>query len=237
MIRHLLMNSKIMTEQPMNKEYRFLSGVEVSSDSRTVKGLAICAESASRLISGEFYEFVTRDALEGVIANNDIKFYIDHMPQRGTLARSKYGEGSLKLTLTERGIEFETELPNTVLGDEILEGLRRGDYGEVSFGFICGEDKWSKNADGTYTRSIFSFDLVDEISILSQAQAYPNADCAIRSLEQFKEEEKRDADAEEQKRMEEEKAKADMEAKKKAEEEQMQKEMAEYYKKLREDLE
>lgn len=229
-----------MTIQPiMNKnlEYRFISGVEVSPDSRTVKGLAICAESSSRLLNGEFYEVISRSALEGVIENNDVKFYIDHMPQRGTLARSKYGEGSLKLTLTERGIEFETELPNTVLGDEILEGLRRGDYGEVSFGFICGEDRWSKNSDGTYTRSIFSFSMVDEISILSQAQAYPNADCALRSLEQFKEQEKRDAEDEEAKRVEEAKKKADEEAKAKEEAEKKQKELEDYYKNLRESLE
>ena len=76
---------------------------------------------------------------------------------------AKKGTGSLKLTVTERGLEFETELPHTAQGDYLLEGIRRGDFGEVSFGFYVDKDEWMKNEDNTYSRSIISFKVLDEI--------------------------------------------------------------------------
>lgn len=176
-------------EMKQNLEYRFSGTLEsIDKEKRVIHGLAIPVESRSILLGGEFYEVITRAALEGVIENNDVKLYVNHEPSRGTLARSKYGNGSLKLTLTERGLEYETELGSTDLANELYEGIARGDYDQVSFGFVCGEDVWSKNEDGTYTRSINSIQLLDEISCLSCQAAYPATSVAQRSLEAFKEE-------------------------------------------------
>lgn len=161
----------------------------VEDNSRRISGLAIPSESRSELLYGEFYETIAKDALnEDLINNNDIKLYLNHDASQGTYARSKFGEGSLRLFVTDRGIEFETELPNTAFGDALLEGIRRGDFDALSFAFAPEEDEWEDNGDGTYNRTIRSISFLDEISLLSCAPAYEQTEVKLRSLEDFKEE-------------------------------------------------
>lgn len=161
----------------------------VEENSRRISGLAIPSESRSELLYGEFYETIAKDALnEDLINNNDIKLYLNHDPSQGTFARSKFGKGSLRLFVTDRGIEFETELPNTAFGDALLEGIRRGDFDSLSFAFAPEEDEWEENEDGTYNRTIRSISFLDEISLLSCAPAYEQTEVKLRSLEDFKEE-------------------------------------------------
>ena len=167
-------------------------------NSRKISGLAIPAESRSELLYGEFYETISKDALtEDLINEHDVKLYMNHDSSQGTFARSKFGKGSLRLFVTDRGIEFETELPNTASGDELLEGIRRGDYDALSFAFAPDKEEWEENEDGTYNRTIRSIAFLDEISILSCAPAYEATEVKLRSLENFKEEkhkEKEDRD-------------------------------------------
>ena len=169
-------------------------------NSRKISGLAIPAESRSELLYGEFYETISKDALtEDLINEHDVKLYLNHDSSQGTFARSKFGKGSLRLFVTDRGIEFETELPNTASGDELLEGIRRGDYDALSFAFAPDKEEWEENEDGTYNRTIRSIAFLDEISILSCAPAYEATEVKLRSLENFKEEK---GQAEEQKKQE-----------------------------------
>lgn len=177
-----------------NLEVRYITSEirALEPESRKIGGLAIPSESRSELLrtrDGDFYETISRDALtEDLINNMDIKLYLNHDSSQGTFARSKRGKGSLHLFITERGLEFETELPNTVFGDMLLEGIRRGDYDALSFAFIPGQMKWKDNKDGTWDRTINSIDVIDEISLLSVAPAYEATEVACRSLENFKEE-------------------------------------------------
>lgn len=167
----------------------------VDVGSRKVTGLAIPVNSRSELLYGEFYETILPEAInESIIQNNDIKLYMNHDASQGTYARSKNGEGSLKLSITERGLEFETELADTVFAQQLLEGIRRGDYDAISFAFIPNEQDWEENEDGTYNRSIRSISFIDEISILSCAPAYEATEVNIRSLEDYKEKRKAEKD-------------------------------------------
>ena len=164
-------------------------------NSRKISGLAIPAESRSELLYGEFYETISKDALtEDLINEHDVKLYMNHDSSQGTFARSKFGNGSLRLFVTDRGIEFETELPNTASGDELLEGIRRGDYDALSFAFAPDKEEWEENEDGTYNRTIRSIAFLDEISILSCAPAYEATEVKLRSLENFKEEKRQAED-------------------------------------------
>lgn len=171
-------------------------------DSRTITGLAIPVESRSALL-GDFYEVIRSSAVnDELIRNNDIKIYLDHDPSQGVYARSKYGIGTLDLDITERGLEFSFEAPNTVFGNALLEGIRRGDYDACSFGFYVGKDEWEYNTDGTFTRSIESFAGIEEISILAMEPAYPQTEVARRSLDTFKEEQRAKEEEEENKKKE-----------------------------------
>jgi HK97 family phage prohead protease len=182
-------NNRLETRN-ISVEFRALE-----DDSRKVSGLAIPVERRSELLHSRinnrmigFYETISRDAINDDLINSmDVKLYLNHDDSQGTYARSKYGEGSLKLFITERGLEFETELPNTVFGDMLLEGIRRGDYDALSFAFIPEADEWSDNPDGTRNRMIRSFELLDELSILSVAPAYSQTEVSVRSLEEYEE--------------------------------------------------
>lgn len=173
----------------MNKEVRnFSTEIRLlDNESRIVHGLAIPVGQKSELLMGEFYEIINPDAItEAFINVQDILLYINHDASQGTYARSKNGNGSLKLFVTDKGLEFETELPNTAFGDALLEGIRRGDYDAMSFAFCVGKDEWVENGDGTWTRTILSFDCITECSILSIAPAYSQTTVDLRSLEDIK---------------------------------------------------
>ena len=188
------MKRKIQKNKKMKKNNLEIRNIttEIRSteeNSRKISGLAIPAESRSELLYGEFYETISKDALtEDLINSHDVKLYVNHDAGQGTFARSKFGKGSLHLFVTDRGIEFETELPNTAYGDMLLEGIRRGDFDALSFAFAPEDEEWKDNGDGTYDRTIRSIAFLDEISILSCAPAYEATEVKLRSLESFKEE-------------------------------------------------
>ena len=67
-----------------------------------------------------------------------------------TVARCNQGKGSMRLSVDERGVNFEFEAPKCDLGDRCLEMVRRGDYSGCSFEFYPKdyEVERTKGADG-----------------------------------------------------------------------------------------
>ena len=125
----------------------------ITPESRQVEGYALVFNSESNDLGG-FKEIIDSRALEGVIANSDVLCLLNHNEDKGVLARCNKGNGSLELTIDNKGLKYAFEAPNTALGDELLEGLRRGDISTSSFAFTVGSDSWEKRADGTYLRTI-----------------------------------------------------------------------------------
>ena len=153
-------------------------------ESRLVEGYASVFNSRSRDLGG-FYEIILPGAFDGLIDKSDVRCLLDHNPQRGILARSKNGQGSLHLTIDERGLKYEFDAPHTSLGDEVVEGLKRGDYSESSFAFRVQDESWTKEEDGTYLRTISKISGLYDVSIVQQA-AYGDTSVALRSLDSFK---------------------------------------------------
>lgn len=199
-------------------EYRLKDG-----ESREVTGYAIIFNSLSHDLGG-FREEIMPSALDGVIERSDCVALLNHDPNRGILGRSKFGKGSLKLTVDEIGMQFNFDAPKTSLGDETLEYLRRGDANQCSFAFTVAEggDRWTKQSDGTYLRQILQFDRIFDCSILTCTPAYEATSVKCRSFEVFKEKEAEELRAEQERQ---------------AAEEETQKEakLAEYYKQLHEE--
>lgn len=132
-------------------------------ESRTISGYALLFNRESNDLGG-FREVINPEALTGVIEVSDVYALINHDQSRGILARSKFGNGSLSLSIDNKGLRYEFEAPNTALGDEIIEMLTRGDITESSFAFTVAEDKWSKNPDGSYIRHIIKIDRLYDVS-------------------------------------------------------------------------
>lgn len=185
----------------MEKEIRYIdnSEIRVKSESqfeasRDVEGYAFLFNTTSRNLGG-FVERIDQGAADGVIEASDIMAVLNHDTSRGILARSRFGVGSLTLTVDERGLKYTFSAPNTALGDECLEYLRRGDITQSSFAFTVKEDEWKKQEDGTYIRTIKHFDRLYDVSPVFEP-AYFGTDVKCRSFEDFKaEEERKEAEA------------------------------------------
>lgn len=179
-----------------NLQYRSLDAeFTIDSESRKIHGLAIPVNSRSAFIRdnlGDYYEVILPSAInEDLILNNDVKIYLNHNPQEGTYARCKYGEGSLHLEVTERGLEFEFDAPNSAFGDALLEGIRRGDYDKISFAFYSKDKEdanWTRDENGEDLHVISHIRYLEEISILSLTPAFSATDVELRSLQEYKDE-------------------------------------------------
>lgn len=129
---------------------------------RTVEGYALLFDTPSDGLS--FEEIIERGALDGVIERSDVMALMNHSLERGVLARSRNGVGSLTLQVDSKGLLYRFEAPNTPLGDELLENLRRGEVCESSFCFTSKKDTWEELSDGTWKRTIHQIDELFDVS-------------------------------------------------------------------------
>lgn len=185
----------------MKQEKRYIGeirSVGEGENSRHIVGYALLFNSRSVQL-GDFTEVIMPEALNAeILKRSDIFCLVDHNIGRGALARSKYGEGSLTLTIDEKGLKYEFDAPHTALGDELLEGIRRGDISNSSFSFTVKRDEWQQTPEGGYLRIIHEFDRLFDVSPVYQpAYDETSVEIGLRGLEQFKNEiESRMKDAE-----------------------------------------
>jgi len=175
-------------KQMENKE--FIRNCEVqlrnlesdTPESRIVSGYAVKFESESQNMG--YIEIIKKGAItEETIMNSDIFARFNHNEDT-VLARSRYGEGSLALELREDGLYYEFEAPHTVLGDELLEHLKRGEITTSSFAFTLAEDgdRWYKREDGTLVREILKINRLYDVSPVYEP-AYLATSCSKRALD------------------------------------------------------
>lgn len=165
-------------------------------ESRHIEGYGSVFNERS-LDLGGFVEMIAPGAFDGVIDRSDVKCYLDHNPEKGILARSRNGKGSLSLVVDEKGLRYEFDAPHTNLGDEVVEGLKRGDYSQSSFAFTVDDEIWTKEEDGTYLRTITKIGGLYDVSIVANP-AYEGTSVALRSLDAFKAQEKIPAEVKEE---------------------------------------
>lgn len=188
--RMKMLNNKLY---PSMKERRMIEeNITTLPDSRKVEGYAVVFNSESRDLGG-FVEVIEPRALEGVLEQSDILCLLNHNEDKGVLARSNKGTGTLELSVDERGLKYSFDAPNTSLGDELLEGLRRGDITNSSFAFTVGEDKWTKRNDGMYLRTISHIKQMFDVSPVYRA-AYDatSVKTDTRGMDEMKAKEKKE---------------------------------------------
>jgi HK97 family phage portal protein/HK97 family phage prohead protease len=147
--------------------------VEVRSLGRQLVGLAAPFDQVAFV--GGFDEVIRRGAFKDSLADNhDILALLDHDMSR-VLGRTK--SKSLRLAETDRGLEFELDLPGTSWANDTLELVRSNNAGGMSFGFRIrpSGEQWVKSV-----RELRSLDLV-EISVVSAFPAYDATEVAARA--------------------------------------------------------
>lgn len=156
-----------------------------NEEKRTVEGYALLFDTPSDGLS--FTEVIKRGALDGVLEKSDVFALLNHDQRRGILARSKYGKGSLSLSVDDKGLKYRFDAPKTALGDELLENIRRGEIGESSFCFDVEKDTWEKRKDGSWKRTIEKFGNIYDISPVYNG-AYSKTSVYMRGKEAAEEE-------------------------------------------------
>jgi hypothetical protein len=115
---------------------------DAQGESRTIVGTAIVFNAESEVLDDwgyKFREVIKPEACTMEFLNSqDIKMNMLHSRDL-TLARANKGEGSLRLSVDEKGVHFEFEAPKCDIGERCLEMVRRGDYSGCSFEFYPEE--------------------------------------------------------------------------------------------------
>lgn len=171
-------------------------------ESRTITGTAIVFDAESEVLDdwGErFREIIRPEACTMEFLNSqDIKMNMLH-DRALTIARCNKGEGSLRLSVDEKGVNFEFEAPKCDIGDRCLEMVKRGDYSGCSFEFWPAE--YEKIVDGNDVTIIHKrFEFISALTI-GMDPAYRQTSVNVRELE-GKRENENDAEEEERKRKE-----------------------------------
>ena len=181
----------------MDKELR-VSDVDFSLDDKnTCTGYAVVWDSQS--VDMGFREYIDKGSItEETLKKSDILFTINHHMDE-VLARSFHGEGTLHLALDDKGLRFSFQVPDTKLGHDFKEMVRRGDLRQCSFTFQLARDKdgnplgdnWDR-INGKTIRHIKNIDSLLDVSAVN-SPAYPQTSLSLRSrtmIQKFKNQEK-----------------------------------------------
>lgn len=131
---------------------------------------------------GWFREKIARGAFDGCDLSDIINHNTDSILARTT-------SGTLQLEVDDVGLRFAFEAPNTTLGSDMLELVRRGDVSKCSFRFGVAQDEWQyadeKNGLAMDERTILKFSRVVDVSLVV-FPAYPETEASVRHLEERK---------------------------------------------------
>ena len=153
--------------------------------SRTIVGYAAKFEKWSDPIMGWFKEKIARDAFSGTDMDDVIMCFNHDI--NAILARTT--SDTLKLSTDETGLRFEFDAPDTTLGNDILELVRRGDISKCSFKFRVDNDQWryadKDNGLEFDERTIEHISKVIDVSLVV-FPAYKDTEASVRELEERK---------------------------------------------------
>jgi HK97 family phage prohead protease len=88
---------------------------------------------------------------------------------------------TLKLSTDSNRLEFEILLPDTTVANDVRALVEAGMITGASFGFIAGQDSWSRLKDGRQLRSHTSISKLVDVSPVT-FPAYSGASVQLRSL-------------------------------------------------------
>jgi Escherichia/Staphylococcus phage prohead protease len=126
---------------------------------------------------GGYVEVLKPGCFAQSIANGDQRAFWNH-DYCDLLARTK--SGTLRLKEDETGLSFEFDVPDTSLGRDLYELVKRGDVDGVSFGFYALADEWS--ADGK-TNTVTEAELIEISPVVFPA--YLDTNVEARSAERL----------------------------------------------------
>ncbi|HEF5706442.1 TPA: HK97 family phage prohead protease [Bacillus cereus] len=194
-------------EKPAKKEMKEMK--EIRALPMTIEVREVNEDEGKRTISGSikynnesaemrdwwgdtFVEEIAEGAFDESLKVRDVVGLWSHDTSQ-VLGNTK--SKTLRIENDKKELRFELDIPNTTVGNDAWELIKRGDVDGVSFGMKVTKDKWSseeRENGKLYKRSILNAELY-EISPVA-FPAYPTNEVSVRSLDDFKAGEKRVAD-------------------------------------------
>jgi HK97 family phage prohead protease len=117
------------------KEIRTLKNAELRTDGGSqISGYGVVFNSTSHDLGG-FTERISPGAFSASLKDGDIRLLWNH-DTSSILGRSR--SGTLTLAEDAAGVKFACDLPNTELGRQVHETVRRGDVSSAASGSFAG---------------------------------------------------------------------------------------------------
>lgn len=154
-------------------------------DEHIIEGYSIVFNELSEDLGG-FREIIESDAINNELINNsDIYYLFNHNSESIPLARSNRGNGSLKLSIDDKGLKYSFNCLNS----EFYQIVQRGDLDKSSFAFSLPEngegEKWEKSNEYNYIRRITKIDRLYDCSAVL-VPAYSQTSVYARSNDKQK---------------------------------------------------
>ena len=146
------------------KSIRYIPASEIRADEvdgqRRITGRAVPFNELSHPIGGAFREVILEGSTTKTLEEFDQRALWSHDTSQ-VLGRRK--NNTLRLEAREDGVHFELDLPNSPMGDNAFESIRRGDVEHMSFGFESVRDNRSdeRSDDGFPIREIVEMRLME----------------------------------------------------------------------------
>jgi hypothetical protein len=171
-------NAEVRTFDVQDLELR------MDGDKPTVVGYGAVFNSMSNDLGG-FREFIAPNAFEGRL-EDDVRFLVNH---DANLVLARTTNGTLRLSVDEKGLRYEADMPNTSTARDLMELLKNGTISQSSFAFTVEEDSWEVK-DGMNIRTIDKVSqLYDVSSVTYPAYNSASSSVALRSMKEWQEKE------------------------------------------------
>lgn len=134
---------------------------------------------------GGFREQISPGAFADVLGG-DVRCLINH---DANMILGRTASGSLTIGQDDTGLWYEAQLPETSYAADLAASVKRGDVSQSSFAFSIAPDgdSWAEDQEtGGAIRTVTKIGRLYDVSAVTYP-AYPDATCAVRSLDAFKE--------------------------------------------------
>lgn len=157
---------------------RFRTELRASITGDTLYGHAAVFGVMARMPTG--YEQLDTTAFDKVLASDetDVRAFVNHDHR---LLLGRQSAGTLRLGVDDEALAFEVDLPDTSYARDLRILVDRGDLNGASFGFIPGDDRWTRAPDGRQLRTHTSVAELVDVSAVT-FPAYTGATVALRHI-------------------------------------------------------
>ena len=157
---------------------------------RHISGKAISFDTQSNDIG--FIEILHRGCIsQELIDSSNIVFLYNH-DYNQVIARANKGKGTLNIDLRDDGVYFDLEVPNTTMGNDLLENIRLGNITQCSFGFNYANEEGAykdEKIDDVWYRNVYKIGELYDLSAVTYP-AYDDTYVNARMQERSKMEDK-----------------------------------------------